>query len=61
MMDRTRTVIARTSDFLSVDRTRGKGGQCKKEAAANLPRPLFCVFYCAIPPFVPIFWYNIRT
>ena len=26
-MDRTRTVGARTSDFLSVDRTRGKGGQ----------------------------------
>ena len=26
-MDRTRTVEARTSDFLSVDRTRGKGGQ----------------------------------
>ena len=26
-MDRTRTVEARTRDFLSVDRTRGKGGQ----------------------------------
>ena len=26
-MDRTRTVGARTSDFLSVDRMRGKGGQ----------------------------------
>ena len=28
--DRIRTVNARTRGFLSVDRTRGKGGQCKK-------------------------------
>ena len=40
-MDRTRTVEARTSDFLSVDRTRGKGGQCKKKGAAYLPRLFF--------------------